>query len=230
MRSVIQQRLADAVSMDIPALVERECRLPEIPNKAYAIIGMRRVGKTYFLYQTMNHLMRQGIERSQVVYLNLEDERLSDMTVKDLHWVTDEYYAMFPENRPGKAYFFLDEIQLIDGWEKFVRHFMDSENVQIFISGSSAKMLSREIASAMRGRSIEAIIYPYSFREFLKSRNIDVPTSLNQVNKQLRSLMENQLLKYLLEGGFPEAQGLSISDRHLLLQGYVNTVIFREYC
>lgn len=226
MRNIIQQRLADAVSMDIPALVEREYRLPEIPNKAYAIIGMRRVGKTYFLYQTMNHLMRQGIERSRVVYLNLEDERLSDMTIKDLHWVTDEYYAMFPENRPGKAYFFLDEIHLIDGWEKFVRHFMDSENVQIFISGSSAKMLSREIASAMRGRSIEAIIYPYSFREFLKSRNINVPTFLNRVNKQLRSLMENQLLKYLLEGGFPEAQGLSISDRHLLLQGYVNTVIF----
>jgi len=228
MRNIIQQRLADAVSMDIPALVEREYRLPEIPNKAYAIIGMRRVGKTYFLYQTMNHLMRQGIERSRVVYLNLEDERLSDMTVKDLHWIIDEYYAMFPENRPGKAYFFLDEIQLIDGWEKFVRHFMDSENVQIFISGSSAKMLSREIASAMRGRSIEAIIYPYSFREFLKSRNINVPTSLNRVNKQLRSLMENQLLKYLLEGGFPEAQGLSISDRYLLLQGYVNTVIFRD--
>ena len=228
MRNIIQQRLADAVSMDMPALVERECRLPNIPNKVHAVIGMRRAGKTYFLYQTMSHCLEQGIDRSRLVYLNFEDERLADMTVKELHWVTDEYFAMFPENRPDKIYFFFDEIQLVDGWEKFLRRVMDAENVQIYISGSSAKMLSREIASAMRGRSVEAIIYPYSYREFLKSRNVDVPGSLRRVNKQIRSRLEHQLLNYLLDGGFPEAQGLSISDRHLLLQGYVNTVLFRD--
>ncbi len=135
---------------------------------------------------------------------------------------------MFPENRPGKVYFFFDEIQLISSWEKFVRRLMDSENVRIYLSGSSAKMLSREIASSMRGRSVEVTIYPYSFREFLSCHHIELPSSLMRVPKKLRSQLEHQLLKYLSAGGFPEAQGLSTSDRHLLLQGYVNTVLFRD--
>jgi predicted AAA+ superfamily ATPase len=228
MKGIIQQRLADAVSMDIPDLVERECRVPKIPNKVYAVIGMRRSGKTYYLYQTMKHCLEQGIDRSRLVYFNFEDERLADMTFRDLHWISDEYYAMYPEARYDKVCFFFDEIQLVQRWEKYVRRLMDSENVQIYVSGSSAKMLSREIASSLRGRSVEAIIYPYSYREFLKSRNIDVPRSLRRINKQLRSLLENQLLMYLRNGGFPEAQGLSTMDRHLLLQGYVNTVLFRD--
>ena len=228
MRAVIQQRLADAVSISIPAMVEREFHPPKIPNKAYAVIGMRRTGKTYFLYQTMKHYLEQGVDRSRLVYFNFEDERLAELTVKDLHWVADEYFAMFPDNRRDKVYFFFDEIQLIDGWEKFVRRLMDSEKIQIYLSGSSAKMLSREISSSMRGRSVEVIVYPYSYREFLSSQKIEPPDSLVRVTKELRSRLEHQLLSYLTVGGFPEAQGLTNLDRHLLLQGYVNTVLFRD--
>lgn len=228
MKTIIQQRLADAVSMDLPELIERECRLPTIPKKAYAIIGMRRTGKTYFLYQTMKRCLEQGVDRSRLVYFNFEDERLSDMTFNDLHWISDEYFTMFPENRRDKVHFFFDEIQLVEGWEKYVRRLMDTENVQVYVSGSSAKMLSREIASSMRGRSVEAAIYPYSYREFLKAQKIDVPGSVRKINKEMRSLLENQLQKYVTEGGFPEAQGLMPPDRHLLLQGYVNTVLFRD--
>jgi predicted AAA+ superfamily ATPase len=228
MKTIIQQRLADAVTMDLPEVIERECRLPKIPNKAYAIIGMRRTGKTYFLYQTMKRCLEQGVDRSRLVYFNFEDERLSDMTLNDLHWISDEYFVMFPENRSDKVHFFFDEIQQVERWEKFVRRLMDTENVQVYISGSSAKMLSREIASSMRGRAVEAAIYPYSYREFLKAQNIDAPRSLQKINKQIRSLLENQLQKYLTGGGFPEAQGLTSPDRHLLLQGYVNTVLFRD--
>lgn len=228
MKTIIQQRLADAVTMDLPELIERECRLPKIPNKAYAIIGMRRTGKTYFLYQTMQRCLEQGVARSRLVYFNFEDERLSDMTLNDLHWISDEYFVMFPENRSGKVHFFFDEIQLVEGWEKYVRRLMDAENVQVYVSGSSAKMLSREIASSMRGRAVEAAIYPYSYREFLKAQNIDIPRSHLKINKQMRSLLENQLQKYLAVGGFPEAQGLTPPDRHLLLQGYVNAVLFRD--
>ncbi|MFH2220180.1 MAG: ATP-binding protein [Pseudomonadota bacterium] len=228
MKALIQHRLVDAIGMGIPELVERECRLPEIPGKVYAVIGMRRAGKTYYLYQTMKHCLEQGVDRSRLVYFNFEDERLADMTFRDLHWISDEYYALYPEARSGKVHFFFDEIQLVQGWEKYVRRLMDSENVQIYVSGSSARMLSREIASSLRGRSVEAVIYPYSFREFLKSRNIDVPRSLRRITKQMRSLLENQLIGYLHTGGFPEAQGLSPMDRNLLLQGYVNTVLFRD--
>jgi len=188
MKTIIQQRLADAVTMDLPELIERECRLPKIPNKAYAIIGMRRTGKTYFLYQTMQRWLEQGVDRSRLVYFNFEDERLSDMTLNDLHWISDEYFVMFPENRSDKVHFFFDEIQLVEGWEKYVRRLMDTENVQVYVSGSSAKMLSREIASSMRGRSVEAPIYPYSYREFLKAQNIDIPRSHLKINKQMRSM------------------------------------------
>ena len=228
MKNIIQQRLADAASMDIPVSIEREYHLPQIPNKAYAVIGMRRAGKTYFLYQRMKHYLGLGVNRSRLVYFNFEDERLADIKIGDLHWITDEYFAMFPKNRPKKVYFFFDEIQLVGGWEKFVRRLMDSENVRVYFSGSSAKMLSREIASSMRGRSVEVTIYPYSYREFLNSRAVDVPSSLSRVDKKLRSLLENQLLEYLVSGGFPEARGLTELDRNLLLQGYVNTVLFRD--
>ena len=163
-----------------------------------------------------------------MIYFNFEDERLAEMTMAELHWITDEYYAMFPENRSDRLYLFFDEIQLVSGWERFLRRLMDTENVQIYISGSSAKMLSREIASSMRGRSIEETVYPFSFREFLKSQEIELPQKISRVDKNLRSLLENKSIQYIFQGGFPEAQQLSLHDRHLLLQGYVDTVIFRD--
>ncbi len=228
MRSIIRQRIADAIALELPALVERECRLPQIPNKTFAIIGMRRAGKTYYLYQIMKSLIATGVPKNRIVYFNFEDERLAEMTVTDLHWITDEYYAMFPETRTDRVYLFFDEIQLITGWERFVRRLMDTENVQIYISGSSAKMLSREIASSMRGRAVEETVYPFSFREFLRSQQIEVPQQISRVDKNLRSLLENKSNQYISEGGFPEAQQLSAHDRNQLLQGYVDTVIFRD--
>jgi len=228
LRNIVQQRLADAVSMDLPELTERECRLPEIAKKVHSVIGMRRAGKTYFLYQIMKRCMADGVDRSRLVYFNFEDERLAGLAVKDLRWIPDEYYVMFPENRSEEVHFFFDEIQLVDGWERFVRRLLDTETVQIYVSGSSAKMLSREIASSLRGRSVEVVIYPYSFREFAKHHDIEYPESLKRVNRETRSVLENLLIKYLNHGGFPEAQGLTPLDRHLLLQGYVNTVLFRD--
>ena len=227
MKKIIQQRLSDSISMSIPELIVREYRVPKIPGKVYAITGMRRTGKTYFLYQRIKHYLKKGVEKTRLIYFNFEDERLANIKLDDMHWIIDEYFAMFPKNRKKKVYFFFDEIQLIKGWEKFIRRITDSENVQVYISGSSAKMISSEIASSMRGRSIEITIYPYSFSEFLKNRNITLP-SLKHTDKNIRSIMENQLLKYLSTGGFPEAQNLIIQDHNMLLQGYINTVIFRD--
>lgn len=227
-RTLIQQQIADAVSMDLPDLVEREVILPDIPKKTFAIIGMRRTGKTFFLFQQMKRHLEENIDRTRLVYLNFEDERLADMSISELSWISDEYFAMFPRNRPGKVYFFFDEIQLVEGWEKYIRRMMDTENVQIFISGSSAKMLSREIASSMRGRAVETIIYPFSFRETIKRQNYNLPGSVQRVDKRTRSLLENRFYSYLTVGGLPEAVDLDVNNRHLLIQGYVNTVLFRD--
>lgn len=105
---------------------------------------------------------------------------------------------------------------------------MDTEDVQVYVSGSSAKMLSREIATSLRGRSVEIVIYPYDFREYARYNDVDYSRSLNHINSRMRSLLENKLIQYLNDGGFPEAQGLLQIDRQLLLQGYVNTVLFRD--
>lgn len=228
MKNIIQQRLADAAVMELPKLTEREYRVPKIPKKVYSVIGMRRSGKTYFLYQVMKRLLSDGADRSGIIYFNFEDERLADLSMENLHWIPDEYYAMFPENRSRQVYFLFDEIQLVAGWERFVRRLLDTENVQVYVSGSSAKMLSREIASSLRGRSVEIIIYPFSFREFTKHHHADYPNPMKRTSSRTRSLFENLLIKYLNHGGFPEAQGLIRTDRHLLLQGYVNTVLFRD--
>lgn len=228
MKEIIQQLLSDALTMALPEPVQRDCRIPEIPGKTHAVIGMRRTGKTFFLFQRMHHYLQQGIERSRLVYFNFEDERLLGLTVQDLHWIPDEYFALYPHNRNAKVFFFFDEIQLIGNWEIFVRRLMDAENVQVYISGSSAKMLSREMATAMRGRSVETIVYPYSFKEYLRSQRIACPSSKEVFGKNTRSLLVNRLRQFLSEGGFPEAQGLADRDHRLLLQGYVNTVLFRD--
>jgi uncharacterized protein len=228
LRNIIQQRLADAISMDLPKLTKRNCHIPDMPGKVYSVIGMRRSGKTYFLFQVMESYLADGVDRSRLVYFNFEDERFADISVNDLHWITDEYYVMFPENRSKKVYFLFDEVQLVKHWERYVRRLLDSENVRIFVSGSSAKMLSREIASSLRGRSIEIPIYPYSFKEFASHHQIDIPINLKLIGSRMRSILENLMIKYLNEGGFPEAQGLSLRDRHMLLQGYVNSVLFRD--
>ncbi|MBF0450699.1 MAG: ATP-binding protein [Candidatus Magnetomorum sp.] len=228
MKTIIQQRIADAINMPLPELIKRDCQVPAIPNKTFAIIGMRRSGKTYYLYQTMQAYLDRGIHRERLLYINFEDERLLDMTINDMHWIVDEYFAIFPENRGTQTFFFFDEIQRIDQWEIFIRRLMDTENIQIYVSGSSAKMLSAEIASSMRGRSVERVIYPYSFREFLRCHDIPRPESIQLVDKGMRSFYENYSLKYLTTGGFPEVQFLPDYERQLLLQQYANTVTFRD--
>jgi len=228
MREAIRPRLLDTLELSLPKLTLRSVQVPKIPNKAQAVIGMRRAGKTFFLYQQMQQLMETGVERDRLVFFSFEDERLADVTLDDLHWIEDEYFARFPENRSQRVTFFLDEVQLVEGWERYVRRLMDTENIQVFFSGSSAKLLSREVASAMRGRAMETVIYPYSFREYLTCHNTEIPGRPDRAGKALRSLLENRVSSYLVEGGFPEAQGLETRERNALLQGYVNTLIFRD--
>jgi len=228
MKIVLRNQIIDSINKKLPQLTKRNIEIPDIPNKTHSIIGMRRTGKTFFLYQKILDYIKQGIDRSRLVYLNFEDERLIDMTINDMQWIIDEYFALYPENRKHQVFFFLDEIQVIPQWERFIRRIMDTENTKIYISGSSAKMLSREIATSMRGRSIETIIYPFCFREFLTFHDIEPPQSAGQIDKYHRALLENQLNQYLSIGGFPEVQDLEEQERHMLLQSYVNTVIFRD--
>ncbi len=229
MRNVIRQKLADSLVLELPKLTRRDASVSSIPGKAHAVIGIRRAGKSCFLKQCLRDRAEAGVPRDALVYFSFEDERLAGMQAEQLSWVLEEYFLARPQFRDQrKVVFCLDEIQGVPGWEAFIRRILDSEKMEIFVSGSSARMLSREIATAMRGRATETVIFPFSFAEYLRHHRLEAPENPAFVPKAQRSQLENAFGAYLDAGGFPEAQGLEPQDRLALLQSYVDTVIFRD--
>jgi predicted AAA+ superfamily ATPase len=229
MKGLVRQKIVDALAAPLPQFTRRTVRLPAVPGKAVAVIGPRRAGKTTLLWQVLADRFESGTPREGLLYFNFEDERLAEMTVTQLQWVVEEYYALTPEWRDRRrATFFLDEIQVVDGWERFVRRLLDSERVDIFVSGSSSRLLSREVATQMRGRAMEALVLPFSFRECLRHAGAEPDAPADRLTKSARSTVEKRLREYLTAGGYPEAQGLSLRDRWELLRGYVDTALFRD--
>jgi predicted AAA+ superfamily ATPase len=228
-RDIVRQKLVDALTFELPSLTRREAKVPAIPGKAHSIIGMRRAGKTWFLYQCLQDRLERGAPRESLVYFDFEDERLNGLETAQLAWVLEEYFVRFPEFRDQREVtFFFDEIQVVPGWERFIRRILGSEKLEVFLSGSSARLLSREIATAMRGRATETVIFPFSFHEYLRHHGMESPGDPTFVPKTKRSSLERAFQDYLRCGGFPEAQGLTDRDRISLLQGYVDTVVFRD--
>ena len=126
------------------------------------------------------------------------------------------------------CYWMLDEIQLVAGWERFVRRVLDTERIEVIVSGSSARMLSREVHTSLRGRGMATVIRPFSLREFLRHRGQEPKGPVREFASAERSRLEKRFLEFLLQGGFPEAQDLDLMLRVELLQGYVDTVLFRD--
>lgn len=228
-KEIIRQKIADSLAMSVPEMTRRDIELPKVPRKALAVIGMRRGGKTYFLWQCLADKLASGSPRETLLYFNFEDERLSGMSADHLQSVVEEYYLLHPEFRDKeRVTFFLDEIQVVPGWERFARRLLDSEKMDLFISGSSARLLSREVATSMRGRALETIVYPFSFREALRHAGAEPSRSISSLPKATRSDLEKRFIGYLTAGGFPEAQGLGEADRVPLLRSYVDVVILRD--
>ena len=226
---VLQEKLNAALMPLAPVrMTPRDVCLPDVAGKVFAVIGMRRAGKTTFLQQLLAQ-QRQQLEPQRALYLSFDDDRLAGLGAEQLALLLEEFYRRYPELRGRETvHWFLDEIQLIPGWERFVRRVMDSEKVQVVVSGSSARMLSREVHTSLRGRGMEVIIRPYSFREFLRHRGEEPQSEPARWASSTRSKIEMRFGQYLREGGFPEVQGLSPTLRIDLLQGYVDTVLFRD--
>ncbi len=213
----------------MPLLTRRDVWLPAVPGKATAVIGMRRAGKTSLLWQILADKHAKGTSREGLLYFSFEDERLADMRVEDLDVLVESFYQLNPAWRDARrATFFLDEIQLVQGWERFARRLLDSENIDLFLSGSSARLLSREVATSMRGRAMEAIVFPFGFREILRHAGREPTESTDRLAKADRSQLDKDLHDYLSHGGFPEAQGLDTRNRIELLRTYVDVVLLRD--
>ena len=128
---------------------------------------MRRTGKTYFTYQRMKELLRQGLPLNRIVHVNFDDDRLKGATVDDLRLLGETHARLFPQAAGEKCWYFLDELQNVDGWEWYARRLLDSNLVQLCLTGSSSRLLSSEIATQMRGRALEIEMFPLSFAETL---------------------------------------------------------------
>lgn len=210
------------------AFTPRDARLPAVPNKVHAVIGMRRTGKTTYLRQLLAD-RRRRMPAERALFFGFDDDRIENLALDQLGHLLEEYYRRFPELRGRETvHWFLDEIQLVDGWERFVRRAIDTEKMEIVVSGSSARMLSRELHTSLRGRAMATVIRPFGFREFLRHRKQEPTRSPDRWTSAERSRIENRFREYLAGGGFPEAQGLPPPLRVELLQGYVDTVLFRD--
>lgn len=216
----------DFIERALPAHTQRDFDLEPIPGKALALIGMRRVGKTYLCYQKMQDLLDAGIPKHQLLYLNFEDDRLFNFQLSDCQSILDVFYGSSPSNYENHCYFFFDEIQNVPQWERFIRRLIDTENISVYVTGSSAKLLSAEIATSLRGRSLDREVFPFSFTEYLQIKQIqfDKKNISNKTRQQLEYHAEN----YYRHGGLPEVQELDSKQRTEILQSYVDAVILRD--
>ncbi|MFA6568435.1 MAG: ATP-binding protein [Victivallales bacterium] len=227
MKELMSQLIDDFHERKLPELSDRDQKLPELKGKATVVIGMRRTGKTFFCFQKIRKLLSSGIPFSQILYLNFEDDRLLDFSLKDFQSILDVYYGKFPENRNVKCYFFFDEIQRIDQWEMFIRRLLDTENVQVCLTGSSSKLLSSEIATSLRGRSMTTEIFPFSFKEFIKHHRL-LKTIPERFGSNVSSILRKAVSDYLETGGFPEIQTVEKNLRGEILQGYIGSVLLKD--
>lgn len=194
LKTIILDRIKEIQEFDI---VTRKYEMEE--NGNYILIGLRRAGKSFLLYKRILDYVASGVEWEQIIYVNFEDERLEGFTAKDFQDIVEVQAEL--SDKPG--YFFLDEIQNIDGWEKFVRRLADSKK-RVFVTGSNAKMLSREMESSLGGRLLSLTVSPYTFGEFLTAKNIP-HTENDLLTTTTRGAIARAYEDYLHDGGLPES-------------------------
>jgi len=167
-------------------------------NANYVFVGIRRAGKSYLMYQKMHELILKGKNWNEILYVNFEDERLAELQTEDLNLILEIHYELYNT----KPIIFLDEIQNIPSWEKFVRRLADSK-YQVFVTGSNAKMLSADVATTLGGRFLIKNVFPYSFKEFLSASKIE-SFDIQTLSTTKKGEILNIFSQYFKFGGFPE--------------------------
>lgn len=206
-------------------LQERGTQLPIDANRIVTVTGIRRCGKSSLLGLTINHLLASGVPKSRILYVGFDDERFMSMTPENFDELLQAYREMYPDTPLSEVYMFFDEIQLISGWELFVLRVFKNYCKHIFVTGSTAKMLSEEMASALRGWPDEYRQYPLSFKEYLSFKQIQA----NRFTEEGKAKLSVAFREYCEEGGFPEVVlEKSRTEKVKILQSYFNTMLFRD--
>ena len=226
MIDILKEILLDFQEAPLVIGVPRRMGLTPVPGKASVCIGVRRGGKSTYMFQIMERLLAKGVARQNILYLNFFDDRLHTLRRETLDQILEAYYSLYPEKKNSETiYCFFDEIQAVPGWEPFVERLMRTEKCEVYITGSSAHMLSREIATQMRGRALSWEMFPFSFREFLDFQGI---TSVSPFSGKARLLVQKGFENFWERGGFPEVAGLDRRLRIKTHQEYFNAVLFRD--
>jgi uncharacterized protein len=223
---ILKEIILDFQEIDPPTGVPRRVDISPVSGKTTVCIGVRRSGKSTFMFQLMQRLQDSGVSCRNILYLNFFDDRLHSLKHDSLQVILEAYFSLYPEKKnTEKVYCFFDEIQVVPGWEPFVDRLMRTEKCEVYITGSSAQMLSREIATQMRGRALSWEMFPFSFREFLDYKGIesDGPLSTRQ-----RLTIQKAFAEYWETGGFPEVVGLDRRLRIKTHQEYWGAMLFRD--
>lgn len=204
----------------------RNLNIEAVPGKAAICIGVRRSGKSTLMLQIIQRLLDKGVSRQNLLYLNFFDDRLHNLQETGPGLILEAYYGLYPEKKNSETvYCFFDEIQVIEGWEPFVDRLLRSEKCEVYITGSSAQMLSKEIATQMRGRALTWEMFPFSFREYLRYKGIN---SEEPFSTKARMLLQQGFDSYWESGGFPEVAGLDSRLRIKIHQEYFHAILFRD--
>jgi len=150
-KNLIKTIIIESQEKKLPWLIERDINIDTKTNKIIAITGPRRSGKTYLLYQIMKELLKQKVQPNQILYINIDDPRLLPMDSKGIELIYESFKELYPDYNKRINYIFFDEIQNVKDWEIGIRRLYDTKNFKIFLTGSSSKLLSKEIATQLRG-------------------------------------------------------------------------------
>jgi len=222
----IKQYLLDFQERDFLNLKKREIQIKD-SSKIQTIIGARRVGKTYLLFNKIKELEEKGITREQIIYLNFENPVLNDVSYKEIKGIIELHWSVFPEIINKKIYLFIDEPQSIAKWELAIREIYDNYNCRLFITGSSSKLLSKEISTSLRGRSITTVLLPLSFKEFLEFKNFEL--DLNKISSKSKAKIAHYFEEFLQFGGYPEiVLEEDVNERLRIIKDYFDLVVYKD--
>ncbi len=212
---------------DIPKALERATSVNVDTDFIITITGPRRAGKTYFCFQLINQLFNNKISRENIFYINFEDNKLLGAESRDLDKLLEAFFELSQINKKQKIYLFFDEIQTVKNWDSWVRTIHDvRKDIQIILTGSSSKLLSKEISTKLRGRVLNYEIFPLSFKEILNWKNIKYDLKNISYSKN-RIEIKKLFSSFVVDGGYPAifSQNLKKED---ILQNYYDSMIFKD--
>ncbi len=224
----LKRVIVEAQERVLPQAVPRHVIAVNMETRKVTVVyGPRRCGKTTYLLSLIGQLRDSGVDKTCVLYINFEDERIQPFGQQDFERLLEAYYELYPDNRERDKWFFFDEIQMVPGWELAVRRIAEQEKARLYLTGSSSRLLSREIASSLRGRTISYELVPFSFDEMLLAKGVAVDRTLFYSSRRFE--VKRLLGEYMDYGGFPEVVlEKNETTKMRTLQEYFDTLFFRD--